>query len=144
MKFKIGLGTSIFMHCTFSGTKIIEIGDNSTINENCRFRGDGIKIGNNCSVSPSCFFITGDHDMDNNMEGRQKPVVIEDYVWIGTEVMLLPGAYVSRGSVVAARACVTRSFYEPNLVLAGLPAKVIKVRKNPKFNYIAKYRRLFQ
>jgi acetyltransferase-like isoleucine patch superfamily enzyme len=58
----------------------------------------------------------------------RKSVVIEDDVWIGGRVNILAGVTVGRGSVVAAGAVVTHDV-PPYSVVAGVPAKVIKTRK---------------
>lgn len=146
MMFTLGEGTSIFMQCSFDCTKTLWIGANSVINSKCRMdtRG-GIKIGNNVSISSDVVILTADHDMDNeNMDGRNKGVIINDYVWIGTRATLLPGVNIGYGAVVATGAVVTKDV-PPYGVAAGVPAKVIKYRNsNNGFNYTANYRRLFQ
>ena len=54
----------------------------------------------------------------------RKPVIIEDDVWIGARVILLPGVTMGRGSVVAAGAVVTKSF-PPFSIIGGVPARII-------------------
>ena len=51
----------------------------------------------------------------------QKPVRIEDDVWIGAAAIVLPGVSLAQGTVVAAGAIVTKST-EPYSVVAGVPA----------------------
>jgi maltose O-acetyltransferase len=103
----------------------------------------GIRIGNNVSISADVFLITGTHDMNDNMGGIDyPPTLIDDYVWIGTRAMVLPGVRINRGAVVAAGAIVTKSVGEKEVV-AGVPARVIKERAE-SFNYVISYRRLFQ
>lgn len=53
------------------------------------------------------------------------PVVIEDKVWLGEHVCVLPGVRIGRGSIVAAGAIVTHDL-PANVIAAGVPAKVIK------------------
>ena len=53
------------------------------------------------------------------------PVVIEDDVWIGANVVILPGVRVGTHSVVAAGAVVTKEV-PPHSIVAGIPAKIIK------------------
>lgn len=53
------------------------------------------------------------------------PIVIEDKVWIGFDVVLLKGVRVGEGAVVGARSVVTRDV-EPYTVVAGNPAVVVK------------------
>ena len=53
------------------------------------------------------------------------PVVIEDDVWIGENVAILPNVTIGKGSVIGANSVVTRSF-GPYSVIAGVPAKLIR------------------
>ena len=53
------------------------------------------------------------------------PVTIEDDVWIGANVVVLPGVRIGTHSVVAAGAIVTKDV-PPYSLVAGVPAKVIK------------------
>ena len=53
------------------------------------------------------------------------PVIIEDDVVIGANAVVLEGCRVGKGAVVAAGAVVV-SDVEPNTVVAGIPAKVLK------------------
>ena len=55
------------------------------------------------------------------------PVVIEDNVMIGANAVVLEGVRVGAGAVVAAGAVVVRDV-EPGAVVAGVPAKVIKMK----------------
>ncbi|MBS7566453.1 acyltransferase [Mucilaginibacter sp. Bleaf8] len=145
MKFVIGKNTTIFMDCTFDCGTLLSIGESSVINRGCRLdpRG-GISIGSNVSISNGVTILTADHDMDNNMEGRNRQVTIEDYVWIGTNAMIMPGVSVGTGAVIAAGAIVTKDVEAFNVV-AGIPAKVIKSRARVStFGYTAAYNRLFQ
>jgi maltose O-acetyltransferase len=110
MKFKIGKGSTILMHCCFDAAEGFEMGIHSVINANCRMdTRKGIKIGNNVSISADVFLITGTHNMNDNMGGIDyPPTLIDDYVWIGTRAMVLPGVRINRGAVVAAGAVVTK------------------------------------
>jgi acetyltransferase-like isoleucine patch superfamily enzyme len=144
MDFKIGDGSTIFMNCKFDCAGGLIIGENSVINAKCRLdsRG-GLEIGNNVSVSEEVFFLTADHNEDLiGVYGRRKIISIEDFVWIGTRAMILPGVIIEKGAVVAAGAIVTRSVRRLDVV-AGIPAKTINKRPE-NFNYTARYKRLFQ
>jgi len=144
MKFSIGTGSSIFMDCVFDCKNGLTIGNNTTINPKCRLDNRGtITIGNNVSISQEVTILTADHDLDSpDFAGRNNPVVIEDYAWIGTRATILPGCVIGKGAVIAAGALVTKSV-EPFAVMAGVPAKMIKTR-NPDINYNFSYKRLFQ
>jgi acetyltransferase-like isoleucine patch superfamily enzyme len=144
MKFQIGSGTSIFMNCKFDCVGNLTIGKDCVVNANCRLdpRG-GIEIGNNVSLSEDVIFITADHNEDimGDYE-RKKKIVIDDYVWIGTRAMVLPGVKIEKGALVAAGSVVTRDVKYVTIV-AGIPAKKINTRPE-KFDYPTQYRRLFQ
>jgi galactoside O-acetyltransferase len=53
-------------------------------------------------------------------------IVIGDDVWLGANCIILKGARIGAGSVVAAGAVVLRGEYPPCSLLAGNPAKVIR------------------
>lgn len=142
MRFKIGRDTHIFLHCKFDTPKGLVIGNNTIINSNCRLDSRGLLyIGNNVVISTDTIILTADHDMDDNMTGRLRRVHLDDYVWVGTRALVLPGITIKRGAVVAAGAVVTKNV-EENSVVAGIPAKCIKKRVD-SLTYNARYRRLF-
>jgi acetyltransferase-like isoleucine patch superfamily enzyme len=145
MGFKIGKNSYIHMGCTFDAARGLEIGNNSVINPKCRLdTREKIKIGSNVSISNEVILLTADHDMDSpHFTGRDFPITIADYVWIGTRAMLLPGVTLGIGSVVAAGAVVTKSV-DNYKVVGGIPAKIIKERMCKDFEYKVTYRRLFQ
>ena len=54
-----------------------------------------------------------------------EPIYIEDKVWLGSNVTVLPGVRIKSGAIVAAGAVVTKDV-EENTIVAGIPAKFIK------------------
>jgi NDP-sugar pyrophosphorylase family protein len=54
------------------------------------------------------------------------PVIIEDNVWIGEGVCIMPGVTIGKNSIIGANAVVTKSIPQ-NAIAAGVPAKVIRV-----------------
>jgi len=134
MGVKIGEGSSIHLNCFLFGTNI-NIAENSTINRNCYLDGRGrLFIGNRVSISPEVQLITEDHDYNSvNFSGRSRDVIIEDYVWIGTRAIILPGVHVGKGAVICAGAVVTKNVGEFDVV-AGIPAVKIRER-NRDLNY---------
>jgi acetyltransferase-like isoleucine patch superfamily enzyme len=144
MNFQIGIGSTIFMNCKFDCAGGLTIGENCVINANCRLdsRG-GLEIGNSVSVSSDVILLTADHNEELiGIQGRIKNIKFEDFVWIGTRAMVLPGVTIEKGAVVAAGSIVTRDVKCLNVV-AGIPAKTINTRPD-NFNYSTNYRRLFQ
>lgn len=145
MHFSIMEGSNIHMGCNFDSKGGFSVGANTVINPRCRVDTRGsITIGNNVSISNEVTILTADHDPNSqSFEGRQKCVIIEDYVWVGTRAMIMPGVRLGRGSVIAAGSIVTKDVL-PNEVVAGIPAKFIKNRDVIEFNYVISYARLFQ
>jgi acetyltransferase-like isoleucine patch superfamily enzyme len=76
-------------------------------------------------VSPEAMFWTAEHDPTARMfDGRLREVKIGDQVWIATRALLLPGAEVGDGVVVAAGA-VVRGVIPPWTIVAGNPAREV-------------------
>lgn len=88
-----------------------------------------IRIGDRVTIGHHVVVITDNHNMDNPWKrGGDRytaPVVIEDGVWIGARVTILPGVTLGRGCVVAAGALVARDV-PPHTLVGGVPAKHIK------------------
>ncbi len=55
------------------------------------------------------------------------PVIVEDDVLIGANAVVIEGVRIGKGSVVAAGSVVTKDV-APGMVVAGVPARVIKVK----------------
>lgn len=115
----------------------VEIGNHSGIGINARICGKCI-IGDNVMMGPECMIYTKNHntervDIPMNMQGNrpEQPVVIDNDVWIGARVTILPGCHIHTGSVVAAGAVVTKDV-EPYTIVGGVPAKFIANRKQDK------------
>jgi maltose O-acetyltransferase len=108
----------------------ISIGDQTTINRGVTLDGRGVlKIGNSVSISEGVKLLTASHDLDSfDFKQILKPVVIEDYVWIGVNSIVLPGVTLHKGAVVGAGSVVTRDV-SPYTVVAGNPAKFIRNRR---------------
>lgn len=128
----VGENVNIEQHVVFG--EEFEIGDNSTVG----FRSDiygPVKIGKDVMIGPEVAIYTHNHkhdeiDIPMIKQGytENKPVYIEDNVWIGRRVLIMPGVCIGTGSIVAAGAVVTKNV-EPYSIVGGNPAKIIKYRK---------------
>ncbi len=120
------------------------------IGKHCTLGNDGfydaretITIGNCVNIAAEVRIYTREHDIDSPTFAEVGgPVVIEDYVYIGTRVTILPGVRIGRGAVVASGAVVARDVPEYTLV-GGVPAKAIRERSRD-LNYQLGYAKRFQ
>ncbi|MEW9081812.1 2,3,4,5-tetrahydropyridine-2,6-dicarboxylate N-acetyltransferase [Caldanaerobacter subterraneus] len=116
-KVKIGKNAVIMMGAVINIGA--EIGENSMIDMNAVIGARGI-IGKNVHVGAGAV-IAGVLEPPSSV-----PVVIEDNVMIGANAVILEGVRVGRGAVVAAGSVVIEDV-PPNTVVAGVPAKIVKV-----------------
>ncbi len=143
MHFEIGHHTYIFMDAWFDTRGGLKMGNHSVVNQKCRLdtRG-GIEIGENVSISAEVCILTADHDPASPaFAGRNRPVHVRDYAFIGTRAMILQGVTIGKGAVVAAGAVVTKDV-APFEIVAGCPARKIGLR-NSELLYETDYGRLF-
>lgn len=115
----------------------VAIGQNSRINRDCTLDiRCGLTIGDNVSISPEVMILTLSHDYNDPRfsDLDAGPVTIEDYVWIGSRAMILPGVTLGRGAIVAAGSVVTKDV-PPMTVVAGIPAKPVAVRDSAATAY---------
>lgn len=63
----------------------------------------------------------------NNSDNIYNDIVVEEDVWIGANVTLLPGAHIGRGAIIGACSVVTKEI-PPYAVAVGNPARVIKIK----------------
>lgn len=98
---------------------------NSFINNDCIVRcHQAITIGDECAISHGFTIMDSDaHKLNGTV--NTAPVVIEDHVWIGSHVTVLPGVHIGEGAVIAAGAVVTYDV-PPRCLAGGVPAKVIR------------------
>lgn len=112
------------------GLKNVHVGRNVVFNFGCRFVDDAdITIGDNTMLGPGVCISTAEHPLSPELRrnGLQynKPVHIEDNVWIGAGAVILAGVTIGRNAVIGAGSVVTKDIPADSLAL-GIPAKVIR------------------
>lgn len=91
-----------------------------------------LKIGNNTILGPRVRIHTANHNYEGDLIPYDGGIVVKDVsigsnVWIGADVIILPGVNISDGCVIAAGSVVTKDV--PKYAIAGgNPAKIIKYR----------------
>lgn len=167
-RMKIGRDSSIHWLARFNQPSGIEIGHNTIIGNDAfldgRFpkqwkHGENklgryiheffnptnrpLKIGNNVSIAGEVRIFTMEHDIDSpDFSEKGEPVVVEDYVAIGTRCMILPGVRIGKGAVIASGTVVTKDV-APYAVVGGVPARFIRERSKD-LRYTLKFARMFQ
>jgi len=118
------------------GDALIKIGNNVAFNYNVMINADcngKIIIGNNVRIGPYTVMRASNHKIDNldipiceqgHLAGE---IIIEDDVWLGAHVTVLPNVKIGTSSVVAAGSVVTKDI-SPYSIAGGVPAKLIKFR----------------
>lgn len=136
------IGTNIEIdtpfYCNYG--KNISLGNNVIININCTFIDDSeITIGNNVLIASNVQLYTASHPaaprkrMIDDWETKgtawfrtySEPITIEDGVWLGGGVIVLPGVVIGKNSVIGAGSVVTRSI-PANCVAVGNPCRPIR------------------
>ena len=106
------------------------IGEGTFINHNAYFM-DGAKIiiGKHCFIGPNCGMYTVNHPLRAEERNRgleiASPIIIEDDVWIGADVTILPGVTLGKGSVIGAKSVVTKNI-PPNVIAIGNPCRILR------------------
>ena len=95
----------------------------------------GLTIGNSVVVGYGAIIWTLNHDYnDIHFCVKGAPVKIEDFAWICSHSIILPGVTVGKGAVVAANAVVTKDV-PPFAIVGGVPARIIGHREEKEYDY---------
>ena len=120
------------MILTYGGD--IEIGDNCSLNPFAIIYGHGgVQIGNGVRIAAHTTIIPANHSPPADGVPLQlsgvtgKGILIDDNVWLGAGCRVLDGVHISHNVIVGAGSVVSRSV-PANTTVAGVPARVIKVR----------------
>lgn len=113
----------------------LSIGKGSIIGDKAIFDArNGLTIGKNVTLSTNVSIYTEQHDHRDpdflciSTTGvKTCSVTIDDYVWLGPNVIVLPGVHIGEGAVIGAGAVVTKDIL-PYTVNVGIPAKTVGER----------------
>lgn len=136
------MGTNVVIdtpfYCNYG--KNISLGNNVIININCTFIDDSeIIIGNNVLIASNVQLYTASHTPEpqeriiDDWEKKgttwfrtfSEPITIEDGVWLGGGVIVLPGVVIGKNSVIGAGSVVNKSI-PANCVAVGNPCRPIR------------------
>lgn len=120
----LGKHCEVGMNCNFNGMKISGFGN--------------VKIGDNLHSGEDCLIITSNHNYEGNAlpydtSNINKDVIIGKNVWIGSRVIILPGAELGDGSIIQAGSVVVGKI-PPMAIAGGHPAKIFSYRDQDHYN----------
>lgn len=122
----MGEGSRVMTPLTAVRPHRVTIGKRVIIMNGClMMSAGGITIDDDAQIAANVQLISNNHDLENRMVITCNPVHICRRVWIGAGATILPGVTVGENSVVGAGSVVTHDV-EPNTIVAGNPARVIK------------------
>ena len=123
--------------------KVLFFGENFQMNDYVHITAmESVKIGNNVLLASKIYISDCSHGSYSGDENDSHPdsiphdrplyskqVVIEDNVWLGEFVSVMPGVTIGKGTIIGANSVVSKSL-PPYVIAVGTPAKPIK-----KFNF---------
>lgn len=118
------------------GTGDVIIGADCYINSGCvLYSGHGIRLGANVLIAANCTLAATNHAFsdperlirEQGFQPSRGGIVIEDDVWIGANSVILDGAHIGRGSIIAAGS-VVRGRVEAYTIQGGNPLAKIGMR----------------
>ena len=106
----------------------VHFGNNVYVNFNGVFVDDGhIYVDDSVLIGPNVTLVTAAHPIDPDLRRKtyqfNKDIHIEENVWIGANVVVLPGVTIGKNSIIGAGSIVTRDI-PSDVVAFGAPARV--------------------
>ncbi len=104
---------------------VLRIGNGTYLNRNTVvIAQEKIEIGKMCRIAWDVVIMDSDLHPIANRPLENKPVIIEDDVWIGCRCIILKGVRIGKGAIIAAGSVVTKNI-PPGSIAAGVPARVL-------------------
>jgi acetyltransferase-like isoleucine patch superfamily enzyme len=116
---------------------VVEIGEKTVMGQECTISAyQRVRIGEQCVIADRAMFIDFDHGVVEverpiRLQGIYKrDLVVGSNVWIGYGACILRGVRVGDNAIVGTNSVVTKDV-PANAVVAGIPARVIRMREAP-------------
>lgn len=121
---------------TINGKKDnLSVGDFSTLGRIEIALHDKVTIGKYVCINDGVVILSASHDVsDPSWRHKKAPIFIDDYAWIATNAIILPGVNIGKGAIVGAGAVVSKNVNDYAIVI-GNPAKEITKKRINTLNY---------
>lgn len=147
---KMWKNVTIHFHTELRAPEKLNLGDGTIIGDNAILDARrGLTMGRNVNLSSNVSIYTLQHDHRDPFfncppEDKVKfSVEIDDRVWLGSNVIVLPGVHIGEGAVCCA-GCVVTKDVEPYAIVAGIPAKKVSERpRNLRYEFKGKSCRFY-
>jgi acetyltransferase-like isoleucine patch superfamily enzyme len=114
----------------FNFGHLLELGDGVFFNRGVFLdTKGGIIIGDSVALAEDVRIFTHNHSEASHIERSYEQVLVGDYVKIYAGATIMPGVTIGSQAIVAAGAMVNQNV-PPNMVVAGIPARIIRERNN--------------
>lgn len=128
----------------------ISIGSNTVLNRGAHLNATegSIDIGKYCHIGKFLTIYAFNHNYESTISIPYDKIkiagkiIIKDYVWIGANVMIVPGVTIGEGVVIGAGSVVTKDVPD-YAVIGGNPAKILKYRDKEVFQRLKKEGKFF-
>lgn len=120
----------------FGDGRFLVMRDHANIGKGTRIAGEGtVTVGRHVMMGFECMIITETPNyLGEGSDGNIiKDVLIDDHVWLGHRVIILPGVRIGKHAIIGAGSIVTKDVPD-YAIAAGVPARVIKYRKETGTN----------
>jgi len=141
-------------NCKFQGDVKIYYSDGLQLGDDIRigfgsflFALGGISIGSNTQVSRNVVIYSANHDTESSAipyddQYLLKPVKIGKSVWIGMNVLILPGVEIGDGAIIGMGTVVSKNIL-PGEIVVGASQRTVKCREMEAFNILDKNKQHF-
>lgn len=146
---KMGVNTTLCAPIQIAFAHKLIIADNVYIGPNASIHAlGGVSIGSGTIIGPNLVIHSANHNYklakaipyDETFDLRK--VTIEENVWIGGNVIIVPGAHIGEGAIIGAGSVVAGNI-PPLSIVIGNPAKVIKYRDREHYNKLKQNNQIY-
>lgn len=133
---KIDKNVSMFANVDIRNPKGLTVGEGTSIGPKVLLDARSeLQIGKSVTIAYDAIVWTLHHEMNStDFHTKGCKVIIDDYAWLCSRSVILPGVHVGYAAVVASGSVVTKDV-EPYAIVGGVPAKKIGEREHLNYTY---------